>query len=116
MVMKLYVPDSPWHLHAAIGRCYQPWLLDPGVAGYALSELPILTRSIQPSQKCISLNIIGFVFSDVAGGKDECNITEGSWDEIDREKITKVLLVVAKSAREFRGNISGQRYAEDTAT
>jgi RNA polymerase II-associated protein 1 len=90
--------------------------LDPGAAGYTLSELAILARSVQPSQKCIALKIIGFVLADVVRGKYTWDISEGLWDEIDRERIIEILLEVAKGGRESGGNRSVQRYAEDAVT
>jgi RNA polymerase II-associated protein 1 len=87
--------------------------LDPGAAGYTLSELAILARSIQPSQKCIALKIMGFLLADVAGGKYAWDINEGLWDEIDRERIIEILLQVAKGGQETGGNLSVQRYAKD---
>ena len=90
--------------------------LDPGAAGYTFSELSILARSIQPSQKCIALKIIGCVLTDIAKGKYTWDITEGLWDEIDREKIVEILLEVAKGGKEFGGNRSVQRYAEDAVS
>lgn len=90
--------------------------LDPGAAGYTLSELSILARSIQPSQKCIALKIIGFVLADVASGKYTWDITEGLWDEIDRERIIEILLNIAKGGKDSGGNRSVQRYAEDAVS
>ena len=90
--------------------------LDPGAAGYTLAELAILARSVQPSQKCIALKIIGFVLADVAKGKYEWDVTEGLWDEIEQERVIEILLDVAKGGRESGGNQSVQRYAEDAVT
>ena len=90
--------------------------LDPGAAGYTLAELAILARSVQPSQKCIALKIIGFVLTDVAAGKFEWDVQEGLWDEIEREKVIEILLEVAKGGKEMGGNRSVQRYAEDAVT
>lgn len=90
--------------------------LDPGAAGYTLAELSILARSVQPSQKCIALKIIGHVLADVASGKYEWDVSEALWDEIDRERIIEILLDVAKGGKETGGNRSVQRYAEDAVT
>lgn len=90
--------------------------LAPGAAGYTLSEISILARSIQPSQKCIALKIIGCVLTDIAKGKYTWDITEGLWDEIDRERIVEILLDVAKGGKESGGNRSVQRYAEDAVS
>lgn len=90
--------------------------LDPGAAGYTLSELAILARSVQPSQKCIALKIMGFVLADVARGSYEWDVTEGLWEEIERERVIEILLDVAKGGREAAGNRSVQRYAEDAVT
>lgn len=90
--------------------------LDPGAAGYTLAELSILARSVQPSQKCIALKIMGFVLADVARGEYEWDVTEGLWDEIEREKVIEILLDIAKGGREAGGNRSVQRYAEDAVT
>jgi RNA polymerase II-associated protein 1 len=90
--------------------------LDPGAAGYTLSELAILSRSIQPSQKCIALKIIGVVLADIARGIYKWDEAEALWDEIEREKVIEILLDVAKGGRESGGNRSVQRYAEDAVT
>jgi len=90
--------------------------LDPGAAGYTVSELSILARSTQPSQKCIALKIIGFVLADVAGGKYDWDVAEELWDEIERERIVEILLDVAKGGRDVGGNRSVLRYAEDAVT
>jgi len=87
--------------------------IDPGAAGYTLAELGILARSVQPSQKCIALKIIGFVLADVAKGLYPWDVTEGLWDEIEQERIIEILLDVAKGGQESGGNRSVQRYAED---
>jgi RNA polymerase II-associated protein 1 len=90
--------------------------LDPGSAGYTLAELAILARSVQPSQKCIALKIMGFILADVAKGKYDWNVTEGLWDEIEQERIIEILIDIAKGGREAGGNRSVQRYAEDAVT
>ena len=90
--------------------------LDPGAAGYTVSELSILARSTQPSQKCIALKIIGFLLADVAGGKYDWDVVEELWDEIERERIVEILLDVAKGGRDVGGNRSVLRYAEDAVT
>ena len=90
--------------------------LDPGAAGYTVSELSILARSTQPSQKCIAVKIIGFVLADVAGGKYDWHIAEELWDEIERERIVEILLDIAKGGRDAGGNRSVLRYAEDAVT
>jgi hypothetical protein len=90
--------------------------LDPGSAGYTLSELAILARSVQPSQKCIALKSIGGVLSDVAGGKYGWDVTEAIWEEIEREKVIEILLSIAKGGQDSGGNRSVQRYASDAVT
>jgi len=90
--------------------------LDPGAAGYTLAELAILARSIQPSQKCIALKILGGVLTDVAAGTYPWDIQEGLWDEIERERAIEIVLEVAKGGREMGGNRSVQRYAEDAVS
>ena len=90
--------------------------LDPGAAGYTLAELAILARSIQPSQKCIALKILGGVLTDVAAGTYPWDIQEGLWDEIERERVIEIVLDVAKGGREMGGNRSVQRYAEDAVS
>ena len=110
-----YIPsDTSRSLPTLLGLHHHS--LDPGAAGYMLSELSILARSIQPSQKCIALKIIGFVLSDIAKGTYAWDVTEGLWDEIDSERIIEILLEIAKGGRESGGNRSVQRYAEDAVS
>ena len=90
--------------------------LDPGAAGYTLAELAILARSVQPSQKCIALKILGGVLADIAGGEYEWDVSEGLWDEIEGERVIEIVLEIAKGGREAAGNRSVQRYAEDAVT
>ena len=59
---------------------------------------------------------MGFVLADVARGEYEWDVTEGLWDEIEREKVIEILLDIAKGGREAGGNRSVQRYAEDAVT
>ena len=107
-----YIPPKTSHsLPTHLGLHHHS--LAPGSAGYTLSELSILARSIQPSQKCIALKIIGCVLTDIAKGNYSWDIAEGLWDEIDRERIVEILLDVAKGGKESGGNRSVQRYAED---
>ena len=110
-----YIPPNTSHtLPTHLGLHHHS--LAPGAAGYTLSELSILARSIQPSQKCIALKIIGSVLTDIAKGKYTWDISEGLWDEIDRERIVEILLGVAKGGKESGGNRSVQRYAEDAVS
>jgi RNA polymerase II-associated protein 1 len=110
-----YIPATTSHsLPTHLGLHHHS--LDPGAAGYTLSELAILARSVQPSQKCIALKIMGIVLADIARGEYTWDVAEALWDEIEREKVIEILLNVAKGGRESGGNRSVQRYAEDAVT
>ena len=107
-------PDTSRSLPTHLGLHHHS--LDPGSAGYSLPELAILARSVQPSQKCIALKIIGGVLADVASGKYKWDVNEELWDEIERERIIEILLSIAKGGKEMGGHKSVQRYAEDAVS
>jgi RNA polymerase II-associated protein 1 len=86
--------------------------LDPGSAGYTVSELSILARSTQPSQKCIAVKILGNVLRDVASDVYDWEMTAGLWEEIERERIIPILVDLARGGT----NRTVQRYAQDAMT
>ena len=92
----------------------------PNAAGYTISELGVLARSIFPAQRCIAIQTLGRILYRLGKGEfgDESNIGQngstgeqaitcrGLWEEVEKDRITDTLTEWANKTSGHRTSIA----------